>query len=338
MTRDKIIQVLNMMSDRGMIRLNKEMDQWYSVYCPFHSDGSEKKPSCGVSLEDSFANGKKMHAGHWNCFACKASYSFNSGITEILKNHNISISGLDWLKENVEGFSVDSADSSDRILPDSTIIAINDALALKQIKNKLSKNKESFVPESELAKYRYTIDYMYKRKLTDQAIALYDVGFDPNWIPEGRKNPVPCVTFPVRNKDKQTLFLVRRSIEGKIFNYPKGVTKPLYGLEVIPKDCNEIIICESCFNCITAHIYGYQSVALLGTSTPYQIHQLRRLGVREFVIALDPDDAGMRGAAKLKKALSDIAIVYIMHLPEGKDVNDCTKEEFDMAYQNRMLE
>jgi DNA primase len=120
-----------------------------------------------------------------------------------------------------------------------------------------------------------------------------------------------------------------------MFNYPQGIEKSLYGLYELPKNTKSVVICESCFNALTAIKYGYQAVALLGTGTSYEITQLKQLGVQEYVLCLDPDDAGRRGANKLKKALSSVGLVWIVDMPDGKDLNDCTKEEFDKVYADR---
>ena len=125
-------------------------------------------------------------------------------------------------------------------------------------------------------------------------------------------------------------------MSGKFFNYPQDVEKPLYGIDQIPKDCKSIIICESCINALTCVVYGFNAVALLGTGTPYQINQLKSLGVQEYVLCLDGDDGGRRGAARLKRALKSSGIVWIIDMPDGKDVNDVTKNEFLELYQKRM--
>ena len=195
--------------------------------------------------------------------------------------------------------------------------------------------QKKYVSEEELASYRFTVPYMYERKLTDPIIEKYDVGFDGKFIPPGRKKPLPCVTFPVRDETGGTLFFCRRSIEGKFFNYPEGVEKPVYGLYELPSNCAEVIICESVFNALTCEVYGKHAVALLGTGNTRQIDQLKRLGVRNYVICLDNDPAGRKGTEKLKKALSKSGFVWVMTVPEGKDVNDLTYQEFMECYNTK---
>ena len=71
----------------------------------------------------------------------------------------------------------------------------------------------------------------------------------------------------------------------------------------------------------------------MGTGNAYQIDQLKRLGIQEFVLCMDPDDAGRRGAKKLKNALKSVALVWNISLPDGKDLNDLeSKAEFDYYY------
>ena len=125
----------------------------------------------------------------------------------------------------------------------------------------------------------------------------------------------------------------------------KGKEKPVYGLYELPKNVKSVVICESCFNALTAVRYGYNAVALLGTGTESEINQLKRIGATEFVLCLDNDEAGHRGMNKLKKALSSIAIIRKVTIPPAvnpetgetipRDVNDLSKEEFDLYYSQK---
>lgn len=325
-----IIEVLQVLEQNGLIRMNKQTGNYMQIYCPIHNDGNERKPSCGVLLKDEMRNGRKYPAGFFHCFSCGFAKTLPDAVSEILKNKSMSISGVDWLKDHIPGFEgVDSDFEYDRLVPPELMQAVI-AKYMTDYISSMKKPKQEYVSEEELAKYRFTIPYMYERKLTDELIEKFDIGFDANWIPEGKKKPVPCITFPVRDRTGRTLFLCRRSVQGKMFNYPKGVTKPVYGLYELPKDIKTVVICESCFNALTSWRYGKPAVALLGTGNPYQIQQLKELGVRAFIIALDPDDAGQRGTEKLKRALRQIAFVFEMKgIPAGKDINDLSEEEFN---------
>lgn len=325
-----VMDVLKMLESNGLLRLSKRTGSYMQVYCPIHADGNERKPSCGVLLVDEVRNGRKYPAGFFHCFSCGFAKKLPDAISEILKGKSMSQSGLDWLKENVPSFSgYDSDFDIDYLIPTSTMQTVLSKFAVDYVISK-TKPVTHYVSEEELARYRYTVPYMYERKLTDELIEKFDIGFDGNWIPEGKTKPIPCITFPVRDKNGNTLFLCRRSIKGKLFNYPKGVTKPVYGLYELPKDVRSVVICESCFNALTSWRYGRPAVALLGTGNPYQIQQLKELGVSEFILALDPDDAGRRGTEKLKNALRSSALVYeFVGIPSGKDINDLTEDEFN---------
>ena len=325
-------EVISVLSRFELLRPSKIRGNWYSVYCPFHSGGEERRPSCGILLTDEYRNGQKYQAGMFHCFACGTTKSMVDAVTYLLQSKNISSDGLTWLQANVPGFSYDDI-SFDPLLSKSIVDTLTDKYAVSYL-NSLSK-PINYVSESELSNYRYTVPYMYERRLTDEAIALYDVGYDANWIPPGRKRPVPCITIPVRDSSHRTLFLCRRSISGKLYNYPSDVEKPLFGLDVVPNDCKSIIVCESCINAITAHIYGYQAVALLGTGSAYQIQKLKELGVNDIVLCMDGDEAGIKATKRLKKALAKSAIVWTISMPPGKDLNDCTKSEFDKLYSER---
>lgn len=328
-------QVLHKMEELNLIRLNRPIGDYYSVYCPLkHGDHYEKKPSCGVLLHDQYKNGRKTPAGFCHCFSCNLAKPLPDVISLILKERHISVSGLDWLKENIPEFEV-SEDDFEYLISSDVSSVLQNKFALDYFDTQAQQPKVNYVPESELASYRLTVPYMYQRGLTDEIIEKYDIGYDASFIPPGRKKPLPCITFPVKDKHGNTLFLCRRSIEGKFFHYPQGVEKSLYGMYELPKGVKSILVCESCLNALKAVRFGYNAVALLGTGTSYEIEQLKTLGVPEFVLCLDGDEAGQRGTEKLKRALSKVAIVWTIKMPSDKDVNDCTKEEFDVLYAAR---
>lgn len=320
-------RILRKLEEMEYVRLSRITGDYYTVYCPFHKDGKERKPSCGVLLREQYKNGQRYPAGFWHCFTCGAAKTMVEAVTEILKSRNISKSGLEWLKENIDGFEAEK--EFENLIPEDLMVSVNDSFAVNYIMQQLQPKSTSFVSEEELASYRFTVPYMYERHLTDEIIEQYDIGFDAKHVPPGRKKPLPCITFPVRDADGNTLFFCRRSIEGKYFNYPEGITKPVYGLYELDKSAKRVVICESCLNALNVRRFGDQAVALLGTGNSYQINQLRQLGIHEFVLGFDPDEAGKRATAKLKKALHDVAIVWSFEgIPEGKDLNDLDYEEY----------
>ena len=332
-----MIEVLNKLEALGLIRQARRVNDHMMIHCPFHSDNNEQHPSCGVLLEDKVNNGKKISAGHFNCFSCHVSKKLPDAVDYLLKKHKISQDGISWLRENIPGYDPTFTDNFDYLIPASTVEAVTNAYANDYVQTLVNPKytKPTYVSEEELAKYRFTVPYMYERKLTDEIIAKYDVGFQADWIPPGRKKAVPCITFPIRDRFGGTLFFCRRSIKGKMYNYPEGVTKPVYGIYELPANCKSVIICESIFNALTCVRYGFPAVALLGTGNSYQISQLKQLGIREFVLCMDGDEAGHKATEKLKYALRKTALIWTMHMLDGHDVNDIDEATFRELYEGR---
>lgn len=336
LTRNDIETALSYLDSHHLIRLGPPANgsaRWQQLHCPFHNNGQEKRPSCGCSLEEQVAGGKVYKIGNWHCFSCGAAYSFARGVKEILTLKETIIDAHPDLKPYLEDTDYDV--QTDSLIPEDIMSATLNSLAADDLRMRL-KAKQTFVPEEELVQYRFTVPYMYQRKLTDAVIEKYDIGFDGKYMPAGRKKPVPCVTFPVHDMQGRTLFICRRSIEGKFFYLPENVEKSVFGLYELPRDCKEVIVCESVFNALTAVVYGHPAVALFGTGTQHEIEQLKKLGATSYVLCLDNDEAGRKGTEKLKKALFKTAMVWTMPMPDdGRDLNDLSYSEFIECYNNR---
>lgn len=325
------IEIVEELGRLGMIKPHKISGNWYQCTCPLHKGGNENRPSFGILLKEEYRNGTMYPSLFSHCFTCQFAGTLPELLTQILKSKSISMNGLDWLKENIPGFTSGDVDF-DYLIPPEMMQATINKFAVQQIQQ--MSNPVQYVTEEELAKYRFTVPYMYERKLTDKIIEDYDIGFQADWIPPGRKRPVPCITIPVRDKEGRTLFFCRRSVEGKLYNYPEGVTKPVFGIDKIQHG-SPVIICESAINALTAVAYGYQAVALLGTGNSYQAQQLKELGIDDYVLCFDGDEAGRKATEKWERILSKVAFVLSIKMPDGKDLNDCTKEEFDKLYDER---
>lgn len=280
--------------------------------CPIHAGGQERKPSCGIST----VNKEEVPAGTVHCFTCGYTATLEQMISHCFGKDDDGVFGREWLIKNFLTISIENR--KDIILD------------LQRGNNKITNN---YITEEELDSYRYYHPYMYKRRLTDEVIEQFDVGYDNHFELKDKfgkvKNVLRCLTFPVRDINGNTLFIARRSVDIKFFHYPEGINKPVYGLYELPKDAKEVIVCESILNALTCYAYGKPAVALLGLGTEYQYDQLRKLGCRKIITALDPDAAGQRAAARLKKALSGSKLVTSYIIPEGKDINDLEKEEFE---------
>lgn len=267
------------------------------VPCPWHKGGHERKPSCGVS-----------QTGVVHCFACGKVSDLPSMVAYCLTgdegNYNY---GEQWLARN---FLATQAPGQ-RVLPPLVD----------------PKPAEQFRPE-DLSKFRYYHPYMFKRKLTKDVINMFDIGYDK------RTN---SITFPVYDLQHRLVFVGRRNVNRHWFNYPAGVDKPVYGLEKVdPVADREVIVCESMFNALTCYVYGKKGVALLGTGSAYQYDILRRFPIREYVLAFDGDDAGRHGCERFARNVPG-KVLERMVLPDGKDINDLTKAQFDDIFANKQV-
>lgn len=267
------------------------------VTCPFHKDGMERKPSCGVSSVET----PDTPAGTVHCFTCGKNMGFERFISYLLGVDDGGSTGRQWL---VEHFDI------------SYTRQLNVQLS-RGCNRKLE--PEMFVMESLLQQYRYFHPYMYKRGLTDEIIERYDIGYD-------KINDM--ITFPVRDIQGRCLFLAKRSVKGKMFVLPSSRNKPLYGVYELDYSKPDIYICESFLNALTLVKWGYNAVAMMGTGSNYQYDLINKLPFRTIHICLDGDMAGKHGTIKLMEKIDKNKLVYNHPMYDGKDINDLTKEEF----------
>lgn len=286
------------------------------VTCPYHSDGVERKPSAGIRKED----------GLFHCFACNEVHSLPEVISRCFEKDDGGMYGMQWLLRN---FSATAREEN------------------RNVKFDISRNKKTsdnngmvirsnnYISDEELEKYRYIHPYLYKRGLTDEVIELFDIGYD---------NTCKCITFPVRDIKGNCLFVARRSVNTKFFNYPEGVEKPLYGLyelytyafsgvkkqpfwhiDGVPQ---EVIVCESMLDALSFWTVGKYAVALNGLGNELQFEQLRNLPCRQIILATDMDERGMAARDRIRDNMQNTKIVGEYFFPKGcKDANDCTKEQ-----------
>lgn len=288
--------------------------------CPFHKNGQERKPSFGVNGEID-----KCH-----CFSCGWAGTIEEMISELYGYQDEGKFGKRWL---IKRFNTVEIETRPNIMEgfngrnNITIRNNNDIHRFKQHiqGDKSTEQYSGEITEEELDKYRYIHPYMYERKMDDRVIEIFDVGYDKE---------TECITFPIRDKNGNCLFIARRSVNTKFFSYPQGVEKPLYGLyelyqlDEFPK---EIYICESMIDAITIWCYDKYAVALNGLGNDLSITQLNNLPNRTFILATDKDDAGRKARIKLKNKLSNKIIKELDYnsYPEGaKDINDMSRTEF----------
>lgn len=281
------------------------------VTCPAHKDGIESKPSCGISKIDTpRRDGKgKDPAGTVHCFTCGYKVDLAEFVSNCFGKRDRGMFGYKWIMSHFVSVAIEMR--KPLVLPD------------------MSRSKEEsftpFIPEMVLQQYRLTHPYMYQRKLTDKVIEYFDVGYDIE---------TDSLTFPVHDVDGNAVLIQRRGVSQKIFKNDTQVSKGnyVYGLYQVYQNLQwitEVIICESVIDALYCWTARKPAVALMGASvTTEQINQLIECPVRKYIECLDSDEAGRKGAGKLKKFLGQSKLLYTAHLPEGaKDLNELTQEQ-----------
>lgn len=281
-----------------LLQVVKDTPDNVMVACPYHKNGQEKRPSAGIKKSD----------GTFHCFACGEVHDLQEVISNCFGKNDFGAFGWEWLLKNFYSVSIENR----KDIP----------LDLRRGDEKSS--DKQYVSEEELESYRVYHDYMYKRKLTDEIIDLFDIGYD---------SKTQCITFPIRDINGNTLFVARRSVNTKYFNYPNRAEKPLYGLyelsklEKLPTD---IIVCESMLDALVCWVYGKPALALNGLGSAKQIEDLKRTPFREIILALDNDIAGQTAIRVLKDKLKKDKVVSQYVLPSNrKDMNELSKDEFE---------
>ena len=265
------------------------------VTCPYHKNGQERKPSAGILKAN----------GTFHCFTCNETHSLPEVISYCFGKNDFGLFGHQWLVKNFATLSIENR---------------------KDIKldfeRDVQPNQHTFVKEEELNSYRYYHPYMYERKLNNDVIERFDIGYDKD---------TECITFPIRDINGNTLFVARRSVKTKYFHYPSNVEKPIYGyyellqLDSFPK---EVIICESMLDALVCWVWGKYAVALNGLGSYKQYKELSKMECRKFILATDNDNAGLLARKRLRSYIKNHIITEYELPPNKKDLNDLTEEEF----------
>lgn len=267
------------------------------VCCPYHKGGQERRPSAGIKKSD----------GTFHCLACGETHSLQEMISHCFGRSDdiVGAFGWEWLLKNFLTVSIEE----------------RKPLTLDLSRDVPTKKSSLYISDDELDEYRVYHPYMWKRKMTPEVVEIFDVGYDEK---------TKSITFPVRDIHGNCLFVARRSVVTKFFNYPAGAEKPIYGLYELSRYgqyIKEVIICESMIDAIYFWTVGKYAVALNGLGNELQFRQLRNMQCRKFILCTDSDEAGMKARARIKRNIRNKLITQYV-LPEGrKDANECTPEE-----------
>ena len=275
------------------------------ISCPIHSEGQERKASCGITTRKKRTmDGKEVPAGTVHCFSCGFKANFAEFISKCFNYDDAGMHGIQWLMANY------GAVEPEQRKP----LGLNMERSIIQ---------PSFISEHELELYRFTHSYMYYRKLTDEVIERFDVGYDKS---------TDSITFPVKDLAGRVAFIQRRAISNKNFLNQSNIQKGsiVYGLyEAMKAGERNVFITESIIDALTLWAVGKPAVALMGAMPSERQLELLTSGyLRSITLALDNDEAGKKGAEQIRKRKKEGIIIYEAILPAGaKDVNDLSHQQ-----------
>lgn len=295
--------IVEKLIEEGLLKgKHRDRGQYVTICCPFHD---ENRPSSSITTVDIQKGDRVVEAGTFHCFGCGATGNLFETISQCLGKRDAGVSGIEWLRKN---FGMEE---------ESKVIKFFKPYNPKPLPQRPR------VPERVLDEFRYFHDYMYERKMTDEAIDYFDIGYDRD---------EQCITMPVRHPyNGKVVFCQTRSVRGKFHKYPEFIIKTdyIFGYYEAVQEIRElksegkkdivVWVCESIINAITLWTDGKIAVALMGTGGGNQYRLLNGLfseGLEDIVFALDPDEAGDKGTERLIKQITSIPNRFIVEYPQ----------------------
>ena len=296
--------------DEGLLREINNTGSDLMCTCPFHKGGKENKPSCGVLLREKVDKNRKYEAGTVHCYTCGYTGDLPQFVADFL-GLTSPVQAFKWL---VSRYNYSSAE--------------REPLELNLYRGQAE--KASYMDEAEverfyqeLKKSSTALEYLKRRALPSWIIDAYKLGFDPE---DG------VVLFPVRDMSGKVAFYKGRSLVGKHFYNAKDIdtTSQIFGLyEILAEGKaspeSEIWITESEIDALSLIGQERLAIALMGSHiSEAQCRELENTPFRRFVLALDNDEAGRKGAAQIKRLLipKGFRFTNLRWDVDLKDIND----------------
>ena len=297
-----ILKKLREDNSKGYLRdIGKENNDNIKITCPFHKEGRENHPSCYVYTG---RESNSLEYGYYKCFTCGSKGPLYKLVSKCLDTGDEE--SKKWLTDNFSNTLVEA----ELFLP----------------KIELKDDQEPCLDDKILNQYAFYHPYLEDRGISFETAKKFQVG----WNKEHNS-----ITFPVRNKHGKLIGITERYINMKRFNIPPSMKKPVYLLDFIIKEGHtSVFVCESQINCLTLWEWGYPAIALFGTGSKAQYDLLKTSGIRHYYLCFDGDEAGRKGAFRFITYMNKDVLITNINIPEGKDVNDLTRESFEELLKN----
>ena len=196
--------------------------------------------------------------------------------------------------------------------------------------------KEAVMDEAQVEEYHRNLlssdrakSYLRGREISYEVMELFKLGYDP---------ADDVVLFPVYSRSGEILFFKSRSLVGKSFFNAKDIDKTaaVYGLfqtvaGQIPAD-TEIWLVESEIDALSLISRGVLAWAFMGSDiSGKQVREMCQCPYRRFVISLDNDEAGRKGARQIKDKLIPLGFRFfnLRWEPGIKDINELIQKYGD---------
>lgn len=275
------------------------------VTCPYHKDGRESSPSCGILLHDR-ASAKKIYpAGTVHCFTCGSTHTLQEMISFVYGHDDKGVFGTEWLLDNFQ--ILNTAD-------------IDFTFEYEEVK----------VHEEEYKCFKQFHPYFAQRGILPEVAEAFDLGYDEFY---------DSVVLPLFSKDGKCIMLIRRSVKEKEYrnSYGGDKTSTLYGLSMVYRKLPQLVnspylfIVEGAFDAIRLWQMGFPAVAIMQAGiSETQMDLIKRTPFQKIVIATDADKPGRDIALKLKyKLRKDKQIFYLKYPSNRKDVGEMTDDEIE---------
>lgn len=306
-----------------LLRDVKDVGTNIMVTCSEHKGGQERNPSMGISKDDKvLPNGKTVPAGTVHCFTCGYTSDLPTWISKLL-GLATPADGFKWLIERyhyaMEGERPEIPISLGR--PEAVTAVTDDSLT------ELAKVFTGYFSGSEAERYMTET-----RKIPKAVCMQFRLGYD-----EARGS----VTMPVFNNAGEVLMIKERQLVGKSYANSGHSVKSaaafgllqaqtcIAELKAEGKRIPPIWVTEGEIDCMTLWADGKIAVAIMGNAVSHDQARLLLSLNDVFVAALDNDEAGKKGNARLKKMMIPLGarIYNLRYTCDKKDFNDMTVDE-----------
>lgn len=250
--------------------------------------------------------------GRWRCFAGCGAGEFD----DLLKKLNTTI-------------EIDIRESIQSILEEKQSSAPSKSLTIKLIE--FPKEFSKLTVNTSAKYWNYATDRLKAETIERFNLQYCETGFYKQRI-----------VIPVYLRNNLVAYLCRsidpESPKRYLNAYDTDMSNYLFNYDSIQPD-SEILVCESSFDCMSAVEKGYvNSVSTFGTNiSARQKELLAELKPKKLILCFHNDKAGVSIVHKNLTYLKTLAPIERIYLPNNpkKDINMCTKEEFDKIYSKR---